>query len=57
MMGKHFEKIILKTFLRHIERKNLLKRDYLLVDSHNILSRWENYFSQLLNVHDVSDVM
>jgi hypothetical protein len=28
----------------------------LLVDSHNILNRWENYFSQLLNVHNVSDV-
>jgi hypothetical protein len=28
----------------------------LLADSHNILSRWKNYF-QLLNVHRVSDVM
>jgi hypothetical protein len=27
----------------------------LLVDSHNILNRWKNYFSQLLNVHNVSD--
>jgi hypothetical protein len=25
-------------------------------DSHNILNRWKNYFSQLLNVHTVSDV-
>jgi hypothetical protein len=25
----------------------------LLADSHNILSRWKNYFSQLLNVHRV----
>jgi hypothetical protein len=25
-------------------------------DYHNILNRWKNYFSQLLNVHDVSDV-
>jgi hypothetical protein len=24
--------------------------------SHNILNRWKNYFSQLLNVHRVSDV-
>jgi hypothetical protein len=24
--------------------------------SHNILSRWKNYFSQLLNVHNVNDV-
>jgi hypothetical protein len=28
----------------------------LLSDSHNILISWKNYFSQLLNVHDVSDV-
>jgi hypothetical protein len=26
----------------------------LLADSHNILNRWKNYFSQLLNVHNVS---
>jgi hypothetical protein len=28
----------------------------LLADSHNILYRWKNYFSQLLKVHNVSDV-
>jgi hypothetical protein len=28
----------------------------LLADSHNILNRWNSYFSQLLNVHNVSDV-
>jgi hypothetical protein len=28
----------------------------LLVDSHSILNRWKNYFFQLLNVHNVSDV-
>jgi hypothetical protein len=28
----------------------------LLADSHNIVNRWKNYFSQLLNVHRVSDV-
>jgi hypothetical protein len=28
----------------------------LLEDFHNILNRWKNYFSQLLNVHNVSDV-
>jgi hypothetical protein len=27
-----------------------------LADSHNILNRWKNYFSQLLSVHRVSDV-
>jgi hypothetical protein len=28
----------------------------LLADSHNIFNRWKNYFSQLLDVHNVSDV-
>jgi hypothetical protein len=28
----------------------------MLLHSHNILNRWKNYFSQLLNVHRVSDV-
>jgi hypothetical protein len=28
----------------------------LLVGSHNILYRWKNYFFQLLNAHNVSDV-
>jgi hypothetical protein len=28
----------------------------LLADSDNILNRWKNYFSQLMNVHNVSDV-
>jgi hypothetical protein len=28
----------------------------LLVNSHNILNRWKNCFSQLLNVHNNSDV-
>jgi hypothetical protein len=28
----------------------------LIADSRNILNRWKNYFSQLLNVHNVSDV-
>jgi hypothetical protein len=27
-----------------------------LEDSHSILNRWKNYFSHLLNVHNVSDV-
>jgi hypothetical protein len=27
-----------------------------LADSHSILNRWKNYFSQLLNVHNVSDI-
>jgi hypothetical protein len=28
----------------------------LLADSHNILNKWKNYFSQLLNVLNVTDV-
>jgi hypothetical protein len=39
-------------------RSNLVKDENggLLADSHNILNRWKNYFSQLLNMHNVSDV-
>jgi hypothetical protein len=39
-------------------RSNLVKdkNGDLLADSHNILNRWMNYFSQLLYVHRVSDV-
>ena len=28
----------------------------LVADSHSILARWRNYFSQILNVHGVNDV-
>jgi hypothetical protein len=28
----------------------------LLADSNNIVNRWKSYFSQLLNVHNVSDI-
>jgi hypothetical protein len=28
----------------------------LLADSHNTLNRWKDYFSHLLNLHNVSDV-
>jgi hypothetical protein len=38
------------------ELQNTLRSVDLLADSHNILNRWKNYFSQLLNVHRVSDV-
>jgi hypothetical protein len=39
-------------------RSNLVKDENgdLLADSNNILNRCNNYFSQLLNVHMVSDV-
>ena len=28
----------------------------MVADSHSIMARWRNYFSQLLNVHEVKDV-
>jgi hypothetical protein len=39
-------------------RNNLVKDENgdLLADSHNLLNRWKNFISQLLNVHNVSDV-
>jgi hypothetical protein len=39
-------------------RSNLVKdeNDDLLTNSHNILNRWKNYFSQLLNVPRASGV-
>jgi hypothetical protein len=38
-------------------RSNVLKNENdLLGDSHNILNRWKNYLSQLLNVHSVNNV-
>jgi hypothetical protein len=39
-------------------RSNLMKDENgdLLADSRNILNRWKEYFSQLLNVRRVSDV-
>jgi hypothetical protein len=39
-------------------RNNLVKDENgnLLADSHNIFNMWKNYFSQLLNLHNVSDV-
>jgi hypothetical protein len=39
-------------------RNNLVKDENgdLLADSHNILNKWKNNFSQLLNVNNVSDV-
>jgi hypothetical protein len=39
-------------------RNNIVKNENgdLLANSNNILNRWKNYFSQLLKVHNVSDV-
>jgi len=38
-------------------RTNIVKDEKgdLVTDSHNILARWRNHFSQLFNVHGVSD--
>jgi hypothetical protein len=42
----------------YLPRNNLVKdvNGDLLADSHNILNRWKNYFSRLLNVRNVGDV-
>jgi hypothetical protein len=46
-------------FKRGYQSRNNLVKDKngdLLADSHNIFNNWKNYFSQLLNVHNASDV-
>jgi hypothetical protein len=46
-------------FKRCCQMRYILVKDEngdLLADSHSILNTWKNYFSQLLNVHNVSDV-
>ena len=35
---------------------NIDEKGDLVADSHSIMARWRNYFSQLLNVHEVKDV-
>ena len=39
-------------------RTNIVKdeKDYLFTDSHSVLAKWTNHFSQLFVVHVVSDV-
>jgi len=39
-------------------RCNIVKYEKgdLVADSHSIVARWRNYFSQLFNVHGVKDV-
>jgi hypothetical protein len=49
----------LNKFQRGYQPRNNLMKDEngdLLADSRNILNKWKNYFSQLLNVHNISDV-
>jgi len=42
----------------HQPRTNIVKDENgdLVTDSHSILARWRNHFSQLFNVHGISDV-
>jgi hypothetical protein len=50
---------VIHEFKRGYQSRNNLVKDEngdLLADSLNILSRQKNYFSQLLNMHNVSDV-
>jgi hypothetical protein len=42
--------------IRDQPRNNLAKDGNFLADSHSILNRWKNYFSQLLNVHNVGQI-
>jgi hypothetical protein len=49
----------INTFKKGYQQRNILVKDengVLLADSHNILNRWKYYFSQLLDVHNVSDI-
>jgi len=41
-----------------LHRTNIVKDEQgdLVADSHSILARWRNHFSQLLNIHGVKDV-
>ena len=32
------------------------KKDNLVTDSHSIFAKWRNHFSQLFNVHGVTDI-
>jgi hypothetical protein len=42
----------------HQPRTNIVKDEKgdLVADSHSILVRWRNHFSQLLNIHGVNEV-
>jgi hypothetical protein len=37
-------------------RSNLVKDGNMFADSNSIVNRWQSDFSQLLNIHNVSDV-
>jgi len=62
--SRHFrnkKKAYLKAKTEELETNSKIKnimdeRGDLVSNSHSILARWRNYFSQLLNVHGVNDV-
>jgi hypothetical protein len=39
-----------------LEKYSKDEKNDLVADSHSILARWRNYFSQLLNVYRLNDV-
>jgi hypothetical protein len=46
-------------FKKKYQPRTLIVKDErvdLIADSHSIIARWRNYFSQILNVHGVSEV-
>jgi hypothetical protein len=50
---------LINDFKRSYQPRSTVVKDEngdLLKDSHNILNRWKNYFSRVLNVHRSSDV-
>jgi hypothetical protein len=45
-------------FRKGYQPRNIIVKDgkgVVVADSHSIMARWRNYFSQLLNVHGVED--
>jgi hypothetical protein len=59
--NKNFRELYrgINDFKKAYQPRNNLGNDEnsdLLADSNNILIRWENYFSQVLIVHNISDV-
>jgi hypothetical protein len=57
-MKDKFDELATNSKKDYQPRSNFVKDEKgdLLADSHNILNRWKNYFSQSLNVHKFSDV-
>jgi hypothetical protein len=45
-------------FKKSYQPRNIVndEKGDLIADSHSILARWRNHFSQLLNIHGINDV-